>query len=245
MWFIDDDTLLISWDGGVVEWDVVCNRITKLFKYDNFSCTYFDRNTEAHTAASEVDATMKVLRLSRTQMIVLTSFRYYKAEKLFVTTFTNGTTILWNYTLGRKVITLKDPQHGLAYDCILSLPQKKAFTLLKRRKTIEKYRYPDDCEKNARAANLIRFWDIPDIPPSFIKGKLTIKQALLILFLHGLEQNIQLTEHELQSSTLESLREELRTVFKSFSPNEQAVLKLKKLPKHALSQFLFPLEPQS
>ena len=233
MYFVDIDIILMAWDGGVIEWNLTCNRISRLFKYDTFSHISFNNNAEAN-------ATMKTLRLNKNELPILMSFTYYPLEKLFMTAITDGTVVLWDYALGQRRITLRDPEHVFAYDGIASLAKKKIFTLLKRRKPYQEYR--DICTKSMRTAKLIRIWNIPEIPRSFYTGSLTIMQALFILFFHDLKQKSTSHVNENQYAALESLKSELVGIYATFSPDEKEFLNRKFLQSQNPGGLLFPRE---
>lgn len=227
--FLTPSRILFGLANSVGLWDLEANKIVAYFKNADFHMTHFeDISKVVESSRREADMIPNIPPHGIGPRYHVGSLSVAPAMQRFMTFLTQGVAEVWDVTSGKKLITYKDfesPEQWFlrqdARSCLMNSELGLAFT--------GNGRFSDD-EGNTDQS-LIKFWKMPEIPNSFIRGHMSIKKALFVIFLHDLvriKTKNGLPQCSIRDIKLpEKLRSELAEIFQTFKTPEKAYIKMK------------------
>lgn len=221
--FITADKVLVNCQLPII-WDLKLNQIFQFVE----SCTldsYFCDNRFLEELARESSNYKKT---DSSQFPYWDSQQFIFGKNIFFMKLPKKNDIpdtfcIWDIPSGKKTITLKPKEEGsFLTACLYDQVNRTIYAAVHFRNIRTPGRKPD----------VIRIWRVPETPRSFLENRLTLKKALFIMFFAS-KMHYRLHSKDLATS----LKEELDSIFKTFTETERAYL----LSKYALLKPLFSL----
>ena len=232
MHFINNEEIIIAYEGIIVVWDLLANQFTKYYSVNAFEVNYFSSQEEAIEIidAHRVNMYKRLRGLikgkSRNTSFCISCFYLVPAKNLFIVGVSDGRILIWDIQSGHRIMTLIDPEYKIPVHCIITSDKKKVITTASSWEEWNrpgKYHLCDISDQRARA-DTMRFWDLPQVL-TLKDAPLTLQQAIFMLFLS--DQFPEIRSRKDFTKCGKALEQELNEIYDSLTQAQTEFIQLK------------------